>query len=136
MIKFKNVVNHMWPWSRFRRLELAREQAIEAEKKKLLTVQQSAQSYRDLVTGFQSFCQQEIPPAIWQELVRRYIETWLPGEHSARSIRKIRAQMEAAGFTGIGLWNGTEYEPIGPPSDEMIKAWEELRKKWEREEEG
>lgn len=136
-MNIKTIINRIWPWSAFHRLVLVHEKAMETEGRKLLAAQMSHQSYRNLVSGFQNFCQRELPEDIWHALIRKYMESWLPVPHTPYTpsdIQRIREQIDAAGFGGIQLWNPeTIWKSISFESAEMKIAWDELRKKWESE---
>jgi hypothetical protein len=136
--KMQNIVNQIWPWKVFRRLEKARDvetARLETETKRLKTIQQSSQSYRRLVSGFQAFCQNELPEDIWHSIVQTYMEGFLPGTPdppSSSDILRVRNQMDEAGLDGIQLWN-PDKPPVSLHSEEMDAAWDRLRKKWESE---
>lgn len=125
-MNLRAIINLLWPWREFRRLEAERDKELE----RLRTVQQTSRHYRATVSGFQTFCQRELPPDIWQAIMRRYLEMWLVGLRDKGDIARIRTEMAAAGFEGVENIDPKRVGKADWNNPEMLAAWESLREKW------
>jgi hypothetical protein len=128
-----NWLNKIWPWSTINKLESSLADSIKREKvsskssednlSKLQRVTAVSQSYREMVSYFQSYCERRIPADIWRALIAGYIRQRAP------HITSVAEKFGAAGFTPRSY--PYNLDPVESQSKAMTAAWEDLRAKWQ-----